>query len=508
MPAPLPDAEQQHRQQSDGKKQSQKQPRTQTQKQVHKEASLKFNPQHIRHVEMLKDTQGMLKGTRSTIMGESRGAAEYWKLTNCKTVLKVTVGEAYKICPGRDESIPAAATNPPLAAPMATSTAALMTTGSSGAKALFASYANIRRFHGTLMEEQFVLKALTAAGYAVELAVHKQGTKQSHGRWEVRGVGFELHPGYRENMAPPAPLVDTIIQGTKGWKKDVLDDVAQILEKAHLEQRSAHSGASGSFAPPLSPEARQKLKVELRKINISKDSYVEPELRDCDAQGFMAAGVVLWIWDYSDGWVNILMALEQRKPGQRPLLNFIGGKRDALGESARETAAREATEETGGLLSAPTRAAILNAHGPVLWDSEGKYVVFVVEAAAEDANLPRRLQERGGASDPSLIDVGWLPVSDLLSEARCKVTVAEHHHHLLRLLRPHLRTLQMRVALERAALERALQEHGRPVQPAEGPLRQAPNDEHDSPWESPTSSDREYAEECYAELHPYDDGSD
>ena len=53
-----------------------------------------------------------------------------------------------------------------------------------------------------------------------------------------------------------------------GRKKDVLDDVAQILEKAHLEQRSAHSGVSGSFAPPLSPEASQKLKVELRKIKI------------------------------------------------------------------------------------------------------------------------------------------------------------------------------------------------------------------------------------------------
>ena len=167
----------------------------------------------------------------------------------------------------------------------------------------------------------------------------------------------------------------------------VLDNLALIPD---LEQRIEDSGASSSFAPPLSPEARQKLKAELRKVNVSKDSYVEPKLRDCDAQGFMAAGVMLWIWDDNDG-VNILMALEQRKPGQEPLLNFIGGKRDALSESARETAAREATEETGGLLSASTRAAILNAPGPVLWHSRGKYVVFVVEAAAEDGNLPRRL---------------------------------------------------------------------------------------------------------------------
>ena len=391
VPAPLPDTEQQHRQQS--QKQSQKQPRTQTQtepqmqmqKQPHQEAPLKFNPQHLRHVEMLKDTQGMLKGTRSTVIGESRQRGAHDG--------------------GRGG-------------------------GGGGAS---------------------------------------RGGGSGGGKGDGKGAGKN---GGRGNGKGGRGKGGDKGGGRSSFQMAHILENLQILENfevAHLEQRSAHSGASGSFAPPLSWGARRKLKVELRKVNTSKDSYVEPKLRDCDAQGFMAAGVMLWIWDYNDG-VNMLMALEQRKPGQRPLLNFIGGKRDALSESARETAAREAMEETGGLLSPPTRSAILNAHGPVLWDSGGKYVVFVVEAAAEDANLPRRLEERGGApdpGDPSLIKVGWLPLSDLLSETWCKVTVAEHHRHPLRLLRPHLRTLQ-----ERVALQRALQEHGQPVQPVESTAKE------------------------------------
>ena len=127
------------------------------------------------------------------------------------------------------------------------------------------------------------------------------------------------------------------------------------------------------------------------------------------------------------------------------MLGFIGGKRDALAESARQTAAREATEETGGLLSKHTRSAVLTARGPVLWDSNGKYATFVVEAAATDADLSDRLSERGGLPDPWdlwLLGVRWIALRDLLSEKWCKANMATHHHHPLRLLWPHLRALQ------------------------------------------------------------------
>ena len=66
-----------------------------------------------------------------------------------------------------------------------------------------------------------------------------------------------------------------------------------------------------------------------------------------------------------------LMAREERiEDGRRVAkLNLVGGKRAGT-ETARATAAREATEETGGLLSEATRAALLGAGGPVLWDSQ------------------------------------------------------------------------------------------------------------------------------------------
>jgi len=83
------------------------------------------------------------------------------------------------------------------------------------------------------MSEGLVFSALSSAGFPVETTVHKRGTNQSHGRWEVRGVGFEVHPGYRDNKAPPAPLVDTIVQGTNGWKGGMLDQVAEALLAAY-----------------------------------------------------------------------------------------------------------------------------------------------------------------------------------------------------------------------------------------------------------------------------------
>ena len=225
---------------------------------------------------------------------------------------------------------------------------------------------------------------------------------------------------------------------------------AQLVET----EMPISSPPSSSFASTIRPEARGALKAELRKINVSRESYVEPELRECDAQGFMAAGVLLCIWDYNDG-LNVLLAKEQRKPGQPPMLNFIGGKRDSLSESARQTAMREAVEETGGLLSQATRRAILTARGPVLWDGGGKYVVFVVETAAADSNLPRRLEERGGPPDPgdaSLIGVGWRPLCHMHSEAWRKAAMAEHHQRPLQLLMPHL--CKLADCLSRAATKK------------------------------------------------------
>ena len=72
--------------------------------------------------------------------------------------------------------------------------------------------------------------------------------------------------------------------------------------------------------------------------------------------------------------VALLMAEERRRPGGPTQLNFLGGKRDAVNESAGATAAREIGEETGELMSEATRAAIRAAKGPVVWDRQGSRV--------------------------------------------------------------------------------------------------------------------------------------
>ena len=75
---------------------------------------------------------------------------------------------------------------------------------------------------------------------------------------------------------------------------------------------------------------------------------------------------------------------------------------------------------------------------------QGKYATFIAEVAPEDADLPRRLEERGGAPDPwdsTLKGVRWVKLSDALSQRWCQAAIARHHQQPLRLLWPHLRSL-------------------------------------------------------------------
>ena len=205
-------------------------------------------------------------------------------------------------------------------------------------------------------------------------------------------------------------------------------------------------------SPGLSPADRAVLKAKLRKIPVSKESYVakDGQLRDVDEQGFMAAGALLWCRQVEGvAGMAVLLAEEKRKADGPLHLNFVGGKRDALSESARETAAREVREETGELISAASLSAILHARDAVLWHARGKYVVFLVEVgAAEDATVPRRLAERGGTPDPydtTLKGLQWVAVSDILNgNDWIKANVAGHHRGPLKMLRGHLRRLDAR----------------------------------------------------------------
>jgi hypothetical protein len=127
------------------------------------------------------------------------------------------------------------------------------------------------------MEELAVVDALAAAGYMVERTTHKQGTNQSHGRWEVRGDGFEVHPGYHNNKSPPAPLVDTIVQGTKGWKVANLDAVALSLEKAHLRCSSGVSAVAAQLVSAVADSPQPKPKRVAKWVVAMKAKQSQPK---------------------------------------------------------------------------------------------------------------------------------------------------------------------------------------------------------------------------------------
>ena len=96
----------------------------------------------------------------------------------------------------------------------------------------FEAQGHIRRLVGTTLERDFVYQTLTLAGYRVTKTQHKTHVPlQSHGRWEIRAPTFEVHLGYEGSQR--GRLVDTVIRGTKGWTKQLLDDVAELLERAY-----------------------------------------------------------------------------------------------------------------------------------------------------------------------------------------------------------------------------------------------------------------------------------
>ena len=64
-------------------------------------------------------------------------------------------------------------------------------------------------------------------------------------------------------------------------------------------------------------------------------------------------------------------------------LVLLGGKREAYDQSAVQTAAREAAEETEGLLKRPTMEMLLGGGrgSPVLWCPQGKFAAYLLPMA-------------------------------------------------------------------------------------------------------------------------------
>lgn len=155
------------------------------------------------------------------------------------------------------------------------------------------------------------------------------------------------------------------------------------LDGVRVLRSSALAAVCDRLSAQAPLAARSDWLPELSR-GLSADSYVAASgvLRDNDARGFRAAGVVLWR-RVAGGAAVVLMALETREGWEGDAerharrLNFLGGKRDYAHEVPEAVAAREAFEETGGRLapSARERMAQAGSMAPALWAAQGKYVL-------------------------------------------------------------------------------------------------------------------------------------
>lgn len=180
---------------------------------------------------------------------------------------------------------------------------------------------------------------------------------------------------------------------------------------------------------------------------VTRSNYVnfDGELEALDAAHFCAAGAILWHSSpHGDGVAHALLAVEHRavdrSNGSQARYNFLGGKRDTIDETPRIVAARECFEETGGNLSALSRASLAHSGKPVVWHAASKYALFVHQVAESDADLAERVSAMGTRPSPehdaNLTGVVWVALSYLLDEAWCAAELHRFAAEQARAARP------------------------------------------------------------------------
>ena len=269
-----------------------------------------------------------------------------------------------------------------------------------------------------------------------------------------------------------------------GWQLAKLRAAAQLARAQPPplppdQKEQEHSAASCAPAahrePPVSGN---RLKPYLRRHHpVSKESYTRANgaLDTIDEAGFMAAGALLWFLPEGGGEPMALMALEDRSwnsgvPGD-VRLNFLGGKREELSEGSRIVAAREAWEETGGLLSSAARDAMEGREAaaaaspssssssssssggggvappaahvmrPVLWHADAKYALYVHRVHGTDCSLPSRVGASPDPHDVGLLSVAAVPLARLLDTAWRRENMHPFASVQVALLRPALEEL-------------------------------------------------------------------
>ena len=179
--------------------------------------------------------------------------------------------------------------------------------------------------------------------------------------------------------------------------------------------------------------------AERSRAALSTVAYVAQNgrLQRGDAEGFRAAGVLLWRRDLMSGEPLVLMAYETRKDARR--FNFLGGKRDHPKESPEVVAARECWEETDGHLSQSGRRRMEDGMRPAAWAPDSKYALFLHEA--HDAEAPMHLEALPMAKGPRQRTLRWCTMRQLLDDDWLKANCHEFAVAHARLVRAELEAI-------------------------------------------------------------------
>lgn len=303
------------------------------------------------------------------------------------------------------------------------------------------------------------------------------------------------------------------VQNEQSRRPSVTADATASADVTADATVTSDASAERAADPPmefseLSKELQKiELKAQLRTLGpLSRDVYVSKSgvLRDCDYRGYHAAGIFIWrassdgeseasaagastrnapaadastadasTADAGDappvGEPSVLLILEKR--GNHLRLNFIGGKRDYLKETPPETAIREVEEETRGGLNAASFDRMragggggggeggvrVRSLGPVLWQSESKYALYMHELTEPtDCELVlavsggQSLRGGGGLFDvrPAVDMVGtkvrglrWVALRHLLDERWRRRSMHPFASEMAHALREHIEEL-------------------------------------------------------------------
>ena len=233
---------------------------------------------------------------------------------------------------------------------------------------------------------------------------------------EIRFVGFST----KDCVAFETALADAAADSTNAGKDEHTSGGASEKSSASLPNPAALSKDCSPKKHHLTPKKKYASPAVGSPTTPSVFPGVLVNPSESDMAGFKAAGVILW--RVVHGELCLLIGEEWRAEGK--VLNFLGGKRDSIGESAQRTAVREFCEESGFVIKEDEMHTCLQAADTTcIWYGPGKYVLYIVRCPNAHHNADRvynrmSVSERGPHAE--MASLLWVRLEDMLSAVRGK----------------------------------------------------------------------------------------